>query len=74
MAKSFIPSDLISYRYPDAEYTPSLTDKNFLLSSQSRSFIMKNKSSDVVNITIPGAQINNLFVVGNNERAMLTTI
>lgn len=72
MAKSFIPSDLVGYRYPDAINTPSLTDKNFLLTPQWTEFVFKNLSGQITTVRITGAMVNNLFVSANN--GILTTI
>lgn len=75
MAKSIIPSYLLTYRYPDNEYSGTITDKNFLLSSQSRVFISKiNKGAPIANVQIPGAEMNNLFAVGDENNAKLTTL
>jgi len=75
MAKSFIPSYLLTYRIPDNEYSPTISNKNFLLSSQSRSFISKtNKGAPIANIQIPGTEMNNLYAVGDENNTKLTTL
>jgi hypothetical protein len=72
---NFVPPELLAYRYPDQENTPQLVDKTFLLSSDFRDFIFKeNQVGSVSNITIPGAKMNNLFLVGAPENKILTTI
>jgi len=72
---TLVPSYLAQYRYPDQENSNGLTDKTYLLSAEYRYFIFKNSpSEDIINIQVPGAKMNNLFVSKTADKTILTAI